>query len=60
MMKVAVVGTAGLARSIGAAILEEQRHEVVMLSRYVHAPSVSVFFCLKSGVNSLGRNGQIW
>ncbi|RPB12147.1 NAD(P)-binding protein [Morchella conica CCBAS932] len=33
-MKVAVAGTAGLARSIGTAILEERRHEVVILSRY--------------------------
>lgn len=44
MMKVAVAGTAGLARSIGTAILEERRHEVVILSRYVHAPSISVLF----------------
>jgi hypothetical protein len=59
VMKVAVAGTAGLARSIGTAILEEKRHEVVILSRYVYAPSISVF-CLNSGVNNLGRNGQIW
>lgn len=52
MMKVAVAGTAGLARSIGTAILEERRHEVVILSRYVHA--LQFLFCLNSGVNNFG------